>query len=46
MKTSLKKPQFVSLPKGIDPAVLTEKDVEALYKAGLEQKKTAKKLKP
>jgi hypothetical protein len=45
MKTSVKKPQFISLPKVLDPAVLTEKDVEALYKAGIEQKKTAKKLK-
>jgi topoisomerase IA-like protein len=46
MKTSGKKPQFISLPKGLDPAMLTEKEVDALYKAGLEQKKTAaKKLK-
>jgi DNA topoisomerase-1 len=45
MKTTVKKPQFISLPKGLDPTTLTEKDVEALYKAGLEQKKTAKKLK-
>ena len=42
MKTSVKKPQFISLPKGVDPTVLTEKDVEALYKAGLEQKKMKK----
>ena len=46
MKTTVKKPQFISLPKGVDPTTITEKDVEALYKAGLEQKKTAKKLKP
>jgi len=39
MKTSLKKPQFVSLPKGVDPTILTEKDVETLYKTGLETKK-------
>ena len=39
MKTSLKKPQFVSLPKGVNTANLTEKDVEALYKTGLESKK-------
>jgi DNA topoisomerase I len=39
MKTSLKKPQFVSLPKGVDPSTLTEKEVEALYKLGLESKK-------
>ena len=48
MKTSGKKPQFISLPKGLDPAILTEKEVDALYKAGVEQKKTAtpaKKLK-
>jgi DNA topoisomerase I len=39
MKTSLKKPQFVSLPKGINVSSLTEKEVEALYKSGLEAKK-------
>ena len=39
MKTSLKKPQFVSLPKEVNPQNLTEKEVEALYKAGLETKK-------
>jgi topoisomerase IA-like protein len=38
MKTSLKKPQFVSLPKNIDPSKLTEKDMDALYKTGLEAK--------
>ena len=39
MKTSLKKTQFVSLPKGLNPAKLTEKEVDVLYKAGLEAKK-------
>lgn len=39
MKTSLKKAQFVSLPKGIDASKLTEKEVETLYKTGLESKK-------
>jgi len=42
MKTSLKKAQFVSLPKGIDVSSLpnlTEKEVETLYKTGLESKK-------
>ena len=39
MKTSLKKAQFVSLPKGLNGATLTEKEVEALYKAGLDTKK-------
>jgi topoisomerase IA-like protein len=39
MKTSLKKPQFVSLPKGVDGSNLTEKEVETLYKTGLESKK-------
>jgi DNA topoisomerase-1 len=43
MKTSLKKPQFISLPQGLDPANLTEKEVEALYKLGLETKKKWKK---
>jgi DNA topoisomerase-1 len=39
MKTSLKKAQFVSLPKGVDGSTLTEKEVEALYRAGIESKK-------
>ena len=39
MKTSLKKVQFVSLPKDIDATKLTEKEVETLYKTGLESKK-------
>lgn len=39
MKSSLKKPQFVSLSASVDVTKLTEKDVEALYKAGLESKK-------
>lgn len=39
MKTSLKKPQFVSLPKGVDPNTLTQKEVEAIFKLGLETKK-------
>ena len=39
MKTSLKKASFVSLPKGVDAQKLTEKDVDALYKSGLEAKK-------
>jgi len=43
MKTLLKKPQFISLPKGLDPTTLTEKDVEALYKMNINQKKTTKK---
>ena len=33
MKNSLKK--CVSLPKGLDPNILTEKEVEVIYKAGL-----------
>jgi topoisomerase IA-like protein len=43
MKPSLKKPQFVSLPKGIDPSSLKETEVAALYKLGLEEKKCHKK---
>jgi hypothetical protein len=43
MKTSLKKPQFVSLPKGVDGSKLTEKEVDALYKLGMETKKKWKK---
>jgi DNA topoisomerase-1 len=43
IKPKLKKIQFVSIPKGITIDNLTEKDVEALYKAGLEKKSTAKK---
>jgi DNA topoisomerase-1 len=42
MKTSLKKPQFVSLPKGIDVSGLLEKDVEGLYQIGLDAKKKLK----
>jgi DNA topoisomerase-1 len=43
MKTGLKKPQFVSLPKGLDPTSLKETEVGALYKLGLEDKKRFKK---
>lgn len=42
-KTSLKKRQFVSLPKDISIDELTEKDAEALYKAGLEKISHTKK---
>jgi DNA topoisomerase-1 len=40
MKTSLKKPQFVSLARDVDISILTDKDVDGLYKIGLEQKKS------
>jgi topoisomerase IA-like protein len=43
IKTSVKKMQFVSLPKGLDGATLTEKEVEVLYQAGLAKKKWGKK---
>jgi DNA topoisomerase-1 len=43
MKPALKSPQFVSLPKGIDPQGLKEPEVAALYKLGLEEKKRHKK---
>ena len=33
------KAMFISVPKGMDIASLTEKDVDALYKAGCETKK-------
>ena len=39
MKTGLKKPQFVSLSRDVDISILTDKDVDGLYKIGLEQKK-------
>jgi len=39
MKPALKKPQFVSLPKGVDPATLKDAEVAALYRLGLEEKK-------
>lgn len=42
MKPSLKKPQFVSLPKGVEPQSLKEAEVAALYKLGLEEKKRHK----
>jgi len=38
MKTTLKKRQFVSVPKGITVDTLSEADVAALYKSGLESK--------
>jgi DNA topoisomerase-1 len=43
VKTSVKKMQFVSLPKGLDGTTLTEKEVEILYQAGLAKKKWSKK---
>jgi DNA topoisomerase-1 len=43
MKKGLKKPQFISIPKGIDVEGLSEKDVDEMYKAGVEAKKTYKK---
>ena len=50
MKTTLPRgraPQFVSLPKGVDPNSLKETEVAALYKLGLEEKKrTAKNKTP
>jgi DNA topoisomerase-1 len=39
MKTSVQKKQYVSLPNGVDPAALTEKEVAALYQLGLQSKK-------
>ena len=42
MKKGLKKPLFISVPKGIDVATITEKDIDALYKAGVEAKKAPK----
>jgi len=38
MKKGLKKPRFISIPKEIDISALTEKDVEGLYKMGLDKK--------
>ena len=45
MKTGLKKPQFVSLSLSVDISILTDKDVDGLYKIGLEQKKSKSKYK-
>jgi len=39
MKTSVQKKQYVSLPKGVDPTALAEKEVAALYQLGLQSKK-------
>jgi len=39
LKTGLKKARFVSVPQGIGIAALTEKEVAALYRLGLESKK-------
>ena len=44
IKLALKTPKFVSVPKGMTIDTLTEKDVEALYKAGLENKKNYSKV--
>jgi len=38
-KQGLKKPQFVSVPQGIDPATLGEKEAAAIYRLGLEAKR-------
>ncbi len=40
-KTDLKTRKFVSVPAGTDPSKLTQKDADALYKAGLEKKSKA-----
>ena len=45
IKTSVKKVQFVSVPKGLDASKLTEKDIEGIYKTGLETKKNFKSYK-
>jgi len=42
-QSKTKKPVCVSLPKGIEVEKLTEKEVDGLYKLGLEQKKKTKK---
>lgn len=42
IKTSVKKVQFISVPKGLDATKITEKEVEGIYKAGLEAKKNFK----
>lgn len=39
IKTSIKKAQFVSVPKGLDVSVLTEKEVESIYQLGIAAKK-------
>jgi topoisomerase IA-like protein len=39
VKTSIKKTQFVSVPKGLDSTALTEKEVECIYQKGVEAKK-------
>lgn len=43
MKTSLKKAQFVSLPKGVNIETMTQKEAEQWYKLGLDSKKEWKK---
>lgn len=45
MKTSIKKTQFVSVPKGLDTTTLTEKEVECIYQKGVEAKKKWTKIK-
>jgi hypothetical protein len=43
MKKNLKKPLFISVPKGIDVEGLSEKDIDEIYKAGVEAKKAFSK---
>jgi DNA topoisomerase-1 len=42
MKQGLKKPQFVSLPAGLQVSALKEKDVEGIYRVGVEAKRGRK----
>ncbi len=42
IKLGLKTPKFVSIPKDVNVETLTEKDIEGLYKVGLEAKKNYK----
>jgi len=42
LQSSNKKPECVSLPKGVDAKKLTEKEIEGIYKLGVEAKKANK----
>ena len=46
IKQALKQRKFVPIPKGVTIETLTDSEVEALYKAGLEKKSAAKKFAP
>ena len=45
-KTKTDKPLFISVPKGLAVESLTDKEIDAIFKAGVEQKQRRKKTLP